>query len=150
MGHTYTQLLTHIVFSTKDRIPYLNDSVRNPVFAYIAGIARHLGGSEVIVNGVADHAHLFLRMPPVIQVSEAVKKIKANSSKWVHNERLLPRSFGWQVGYAAFSVSSSQAAKTIQYIYDQETHHKKISFQEEYLEFLKKHGIPYDERYVWN
>ncbi len=150
MGHTYTQLLTHIVFSTKDRIPYLNDSVRNAVFAYIAGIARQLRGADVLVNGAADHAHVFLKMPPVIQTSEAVKKIKANSSKWIHEDRLLSRSFGWQIGYAAFSVSPSQAAKTIEYIENQEAHHKRISFQEEYLAFLRKHGIPYDERYVWN
>jgi putative transposase len=150
MGHTYTQLFTHIVFSTKDRIPYLDESARRSIFAYIAGIARNLGASDVLVNGVADHAHLFLRTPPALAISEAVQKIKSNSSKWIHEERLLPHSFGWQSGYAAFSVSASEAAKTIAYIEDQETHHRKISFQEEYVAFLKRHGIPYDERYVWD
>ena len=150
MGHTYTQLLTHIVFSTKDRIPYLNESAKDPVFAYMAGIAREIGASEVMIDGAADHAHIFLKLPPLLAIAEAVKTIKANSSKWIHKERLLPRSFGWQIGYAAFSVSPSQAAKTILYIQNQEEHHRKISFQEEFLAFLKKHGIAYDERYVWS
>ena len=113
MGHTYTQLLTHVVFSTKDRIPYLTESTKDAVFAYMAGIAREIGASDVTLDGVADHVHIFLRLPAGLAISEAVKKIKANSSKWIHKQRLLPRSFGWQIGYAAFSVSPSQAAKTI-------------------------------------
>jgi REP element-mobilizing transposase RayT len=115
----------------------------------MAGIARGIGCSEVLINGIEDHAHVFLRLPPSLAVAESVQKIKANSSKWIHEERFLPRAFAWQTGYAAFSVSPSNAQEVIRYIENQETHHQKVSFQEEYLMFLKKHGIEYDSRYVW-
>ena len=150
MGHTYTHLLIHLIFGTKGRIPYLRPSVRTNVLAYMAGIARQIGGREVLINGMPDHVHIYLQLPPVINVADAVKAIKAHSSKWAHEERILPRSFAWQTGYAAFSVSPSNAGKTIRYIQDQESHHRKISFQDEYIAFLKKHGIAYDERFVWD
>ena len=149
MGHTYSQLLAHIIFSTENRIPYLRPDIREHVFRYMAGVGRGVGAAEVLVNGVADHAHIFLKLPPAIPIAEAVQKIKSNSSKWVHDERLLPRAFSWQTGYAAFSVCPSKAAEVTRYIENQDLHHKKVSFQEEYLEFLKKHGIDYDSRYVW-
>jgi REP element-mobilizing transposase RayT len=119
------------------------------MFAYMAGIARAIGATDVRVNGIADHAHLFGRFPPKIALAEVVQKVKANSSKWAHDERVLPRSFGWQTGYAAFSVSRSKAAEVIQYVEDQETHHKKMTFQEELIAMFRKHGIEYDERYIW-
>jgi REP element-mobilizing transposase RayT len=115
----------------------------------VAGICRSIGGTDVVINGVADHVHVFPRLPPAIAVADAVQKMKANSSKWIHEERLLPRAFAWQTGYAAFSISPSNAQEVIRYIQNQELHHQKISFQEEYLLFLKKHGIEYDSRYVW-
>ena len=149
MGHTYTHLLTHIVFSTKSRIPYLKVGTRAPMFAYMAGIARGIGAIDVLVNGIEDHAHLFGRFPPKVALAEIVQKVKANSSKWAHDERLLPRSFGWQTGYAAFSVSRSKAAEVIQYIEDQEAHHKKMTFQGELIALFRKHGIEYDEQYIW-
>ena len=149
MGHTYTHLLTHIIFSTKDRLPYLHAGVKEQVFAYMAGIARQLDCRDVLINGAADHAHMLVRMPPMLRLADAVKEIKACSSKWAHEERVLRRVFAWQAGYAAFSVSQSSAEKTILYIQNQEEHHRKVSFQEEYVAFLNKHGIPYDERYVW-
>ena len=150
MGHTYTQLLTHIIFSTKDRIPYLAPSARQGIFAYMAGMPLKIGCSEVTIDGVANHTHIFLRIPPVLPVAHAVNKIKASSSKWIHEERLLPRAFAWQIGYSAFSVSPSNAATTIRYIQNQEVHHRKVTFQEEIVAFLKKHGIEYDDRYLWS
>ena len=123
MGHTYTHLLHHIVFSTKDRIPYLKRDVREPAFSYMAGIARKVGATDVLINGMADHVHVFLKLPPQLSVSEAVQKIKASSSKWAHEERVMPQSFGWQTGYSAFSVSQSNALDVVRYIEDQEAHH---------------------------
>ena len=149
MGHTYTHLLNHIVFSTKDRIPYLKRDVQETTFAYIAGIARNIGASDVLINGMADHVHLFGRFPPKLSLSEAVQKIKANSAKWAHDERVLPHSFGWQTGFSAFSVSQSNALDVVRYIEDQEAHHHKMTFQEELIALFKKHRIEYDERYVW-
>ena len=148
MGHTYTNLHTHIIFSTKDRIPYLNVDTRPQMFAYMAGIARNIGCDDVAINGMADHAHILLKVPPALSVAQAVKEIKANAGKWAHEEHLLPRAFAWQAGYSAFSVSPSSALVTLRYIQNQEEHHRKISFREEILAFLKKHGIEYDERYV--
>ena len=116
----------------------------------MSGIARQIGGREVLINGMPDHVHIFLQLPPRVNVADAVKTIKAHSTKWANEERILSRSFSWQGGYAAFSVSPSNAGKTIRYIQDQESHHRETSFQEEYIVFLKKHGIPYDERFVWD
>jgi REP element-mobilizing transposase RayT len=149
MGHTYTQILFHIIFSTKNRIPYLRSEIRNRVLMYMTGTARATGASDVLINGPADHVHIFLRVPPALAVAEVVNKIKCNSSKWAHDKRLLPRAFGWQTGYAAFSVSPSNADGVMRYIQGQELHHRKISFQEEYLRFLEKHGVEYDRKHIW-
>ena len=149
MGHTYTSLLTHIVFSTKDRLPYLHQERRQDVFAYIGGIVRELQGSAVEINGVHDHIHLLIRLPASLSVAKAVEIIKTNSSRWIHERRVLHRTFAWQSGYSAFSVSPSQAFHVCRYIADQAEHHRKISFQEELIAFLQRAQIPYDERYLW-
>ena len=148
MGHTYSQIITHIIFSTENRIPYLKPDLRDRVFRYMAGIAHGIEARDVVVNGVTDHVHILMRTPPALSVADAVKKIKANSSKWVHEQRLLPPAFAWQTGYGAFSVSPSKAQEVIRYIQNQELHHQKVSFEEEYLAFLKHHRIEYDGRYV--
>ena len=111
MAHTYSQLITHIIFSTQNRIPYLKPDLRDRLFRYMAGIARGIDARDVLVNGVADHVHVLMTIPPALAVAKAVNKIKANSSKWIHEQRLLPPAFAWQTGYAAFSVSSSKVAQ---------------------------------------
>src|SRR5262245_53916816 len=148
MGHTYSQIVTHIIFSTQNRIPYLKSELRDRIFRYMAGIAHGIDASDVLINGVADHVHILMTIPPALSVATAVNKIKANSSKWIHEQRLVPRVFGWQTGYAAFSVSPSKVAEVIEYIRNQENHQKKISFEEEYIAFLDKHKIEYDRRYI--
>jgi REP-associated tyrosine transposase len=148
MGHTYSRIISHIIFSTKDRVPYLRPDLRDRLFRYMAGIAHGIEASDVVVNGVADHVHLMLTLPPALSVATAVNKIKANSSKWIHEQRLLPRAFAWQAGYAAFSVSPSKIAEVIRYIENQEAHHQKISFQDEYLSFLKAHHIDYNAHFL--
>jgi len=149
MGHTYTNLLTHLIFSTKNRLPYLQAERRDDVFAYLGGIVRELKGTAVNVNGVSDHVHALIRLPAAVAVAKAVEIMKANSSRWIHEHRVLHRSFSWQSGYAAFSVSESVADGVSRYISTQQEHHRRVTFQEELIAFFKKSGIEYDERYLW-
>jgi REP element-mobilizing transposase RayT len=149
MGHTYTDLLTHIIFSTKDRLPYLREERRNDVFTYVGGIVRELKGSAINVNGTRDHVHMLVRLPASLAVAKAVEIVKTNSSRWIHEWRVLHRTFAWQAGYAAFSVSESQLERVSTYITNQENHHRTITFQEEVVAFLERSHIQYDERYIW-
>jgi putative transposase len=149
MGHTYTNLLTHVIFSTKDRLPYLHHDRREEIFAYMGGIVRELSGVALNVNGPSDHVHLLVRAPALLSVAKAVDVLKTNSSRWIHEQRILRRTFSWQAGYAAFSVSESNAEDVIRYIVNQEAHHRRVSFQEELIAFLKRSKIQYDERYIW-
>lgn len=149
MPHTYTNLLTHIIFSMKERAPVIGSELRPRLHAYVGGIVRELGGTLLTINGVADHIHLLVGLPPVLSISETLRVLKTNSSRWVHEE-MSQRAFGWQSGYGAFSVSQSNRTAVSQYIAQQDEHHRKISFQEEYVAFLQKHGIDYDERYLWD
>src|SRR2546430_12430676 len=148
MGHTYTNLLTHIIFSTKDRLPYLRDDRRNDVFAYMGGIVRELKGTAFNVNGAKDDSHMFVRLPASLSIAKAVEIVKTNSSRWIHEHRVLHHTFAWQSGYAAFSVSESQADELSRYIKNQEEHHRKVTFQEELLAFFKRCKIDYDKRYI--
>jgi putative transposase len=148
MPRTYTQLLNHVVFSTKERRPFLTPAVRERLFPYMGGIIRQLGGVALLVNGVADHVHILASIPATAALSDFVGKLKANSSKWIHETFPELREFAWQLGYSAFSVSVSQKQGVLDYIAGQEEHHRKVSFQEELVSFLKKHEIDYDERWV--
>jgi REP element-mobilizing transposase RayT len=148
MPRTYTQLLNHIVFSTKERRPTLTAELRGRLFPYMGGIIRQLDGAALLINGVADHVHVLASLPSTAAPSEFVGKLKANSSKWVHESFPEHRMFGWQLGYSAFSVSVSQKQGVWDYIAGQEEHHRRISFHEELISFLRKHEIEYDERYV--
>ena len=149
MGSTYTNLLTHIVFSTIQRNPYLTGDRRDEVFAYIGGLVREIGGTALNVNGTKDHVHILARLPARLAVAEAVKFVKANSALWVRRQRVLRRSFAWQEGYGAFSVSESNVPDVSRYIANQEAHHAKRPFEVELIELLQRHGIQYDERYIW-
>ena len=148
MSHTYTNLLYHIIFSTKDRQPLLTDDIRPRTFAYMGGILRELDGIAILINGPADHVHLLAALPPTTGIADAMRVLKTNSSRWIH-ETFPNSSFAWQTGYAAFSVSQSSVPAVRQYIERQEEHHRRITFQEEFVAFLKRHGIAYDERYIW-
>ena len=149
MPHTYTSLLTHVIFSTKDRQPHLDAEIRGRVFAYMGGVVRELKGAALAINGPDDHVHLLLGLPASVAVAEAVRVVKTNTSRWTHETWPQRQSFAWQSGYGAFSVSRSNVEEVERYIAGQEEHHRHVSFQEEYLAFLKRHGIAYDERYVW-
>jgi putative transposase len=149
MAHTYTDLLVHVIFSTRDRVPLLDAELKPRLFAYMGGIVRELGATALLINGPTDHVHILLLLPAKIGLSEIIGKMKANSSGWVHREFPAKRNFAWQIGCGAFSVSHSQKQSVLDYIANQEEHHRKVSFQEEFVAFLKKHEIEYDEKYLW-
>ena len=150
MPHTFTNLLVHFVFSTKDRRPHLDADLRPRVFAYMGGVFRETGATALLINGSDDHAHALVSLPATVSVADVMRVVKANTSRWVHEQWPERRSFAWQSGYGAFSVSQSSRAEVEKYIANQEEHHRHVSFQEEFLAFLKRHGIAYDERYVWD
>jgi len=149
MAHTYTNLLTHVIFSTKDREPLIIPAVHDDLLAYMGGILRELGGALRAANARPDHVHLLCSLPPTLATADALRVVKTNSSRWVHRSRD-DLGFDWQTGYGAFSVSHSLAPAVARYIRDQEKLHRRMTFQEELIAFLKKNGIAYDERYLWS
>jgi len=149
MAGTFTFLGTHFVFSTKNRTPQIFNDINDRLYAYIGGIIKELGGILIEINAMPEHIHFYAYMPKTLSVSKFMEIVKANSSKWVHTTFPAKKDFGWQDGYGAFSVSKSSEKNVIQYIRDQQHHHKKRSFQEEFIDMLNKHGIEYDEKYIW-
>jgi putative transposase len=151
MANTYTKLLYHVIFSTKRREPLITDDLRDDLYSYIGGILRGQSGALLEIGGIADHIHLAIRIRPDISVSDIVRLIKSNSSKWV-NERPGARQgrFAWQEGYGAFTVSPSQLPGVCRYVQGQEDHHRTKTLQEEFVEFLKRHEIEFDETYLWD
>ena len=149
MAHTFANLLTHVIFSTKDREPLIVPDLKPDLCSYMGGIVRELEGKAVAIGSMPDHVHMLLSLPPGIAVADALRVVKANSSRWVHQTRARLRGFGWQTGYGAFSVSQSNAASVVKYIREQQKHHRRVTFQEEFISFLKKNGVRCDERYIW-
>jgi putative transposase len=149
MAHTFTHLLTHIVFSTKERRPLLDADLKVRLFPYLGGIVRAHDGKALIINGPSDHVHILASLAAKHALSDLMRELKADSSGWVHKNFPAQKTFAWQIGYGAFSVSHSNLPEVEKYIAGQEEHHRKISFQEEFVVFLKKHQIEYDERFLW-
>ncbi len=149
MAGTFTFLGTHFVFSTKNRIPLISNDIKDRLCAYIGGITKELSGILIEINAMPEHIHFYVYMPKTVSVSKFMEIVKANSSKWVHTTFPKKNDFGWQDGYGAFSVSKSSEEKVIQYIRDQQHHHRKKSFQEEFIDMLNKYDIAYDEKYIW-
>ena len=149
MAHTFTDLLVHATFSTKGRMPVLDKQVGPRVFAYMGGIVRELGGKAFAINGPADHVHLQMRLPPTTSVSDAMRIIKTNSSRWANEQRLTRGSFAWQTGYGAFSVSESSRDSVTAYVEEQQAHHRQVDFRAEFEALLRRHGIAYDETHLW-
>ena len=150
MSHTYSCVLVHVVFSTKERRPTIHESIRPRLQEYLGGIARKEFGRSLIIGGTADHVHGLLSIRPAVSVAEAMRKSKSLSSGWVHETFPERRDFAWQEGYGAFSVSPSSAEKVKRYIERQESHHRRMTFKEEFIALLERHNIPYDERYIWD
>lgn len=149
-GHTYSNILLHIIFSTKERRPTIQTAFRDRLFEYLGGIAREEFGRALRVGGTENHVHGLIVLRPSISVSDAMMKWKSLSSGWLHETFPGAGEFGWQNGYGAFSVSESNAKRVIQYIDGQAAHHKEVSFEDEFIRFLERHGIQYDPRYVWD
>jgi REP element-mobilizing transposase RayT len=149
MAHSFVSNLMHCTFSTKDRYPFIASQLESRLWPYLGGIAKENRMKALAIGGTADHVHALLSLPGMMSFAKAVQLLKGGSSKWVHDTFPEHKKFGWQEGYGAFSVSASQLPKTIAYINNQKEHHRKKSFQEEFLELLKKHGIDFDSRYVF-
>ena len=149
MANTYTSLHYHIIFSTKNRARRIAPEIEGRVWSYLGGVARKHGMTALQVGGVEDHVHALIITPPTLSPSQIAQFLKGDSSKWIHEEFPALRDFAWQDGYGAFTVSKSNLPEIVRYIQHQRDHHRKRTFQDEYREFLRKHGVEYDERYVW-
>ena len=145
MSHTH--LLYHIIFGTKDRLPIIKKVWSGELHAYLGGIVKNLEGIPIEINGIDNHLHLLVRLTPKIAISDFMRELKASSSRWVRQNK--DAKFGWQVRYGAFTVSESQVQIVRNYIKNQEEHHKETSFKDEYLKYLKRFEIEFDENYVF-
>lgn len=149
MANTYVCLYYHFIFITKNRIHWINRQIEQRLWAYLGGIARKHKMSALQIGGYADHIHMLILAPATLSPSQIMKLIKRDSSRWVHETLRNFSKFAWQDGYGAFTVGRSEVPELVRYIQNQRKHHRMKSFQEEYLGFLRKNGIPYDERYLW-
>ena len=149
MANTYTQIHLQFVFAVKYRKALILPSYKDELYKYINGIIQHYDHKVLAINGVEDHIHIFIGMRPTQSVSDLLQDIKGSSSKWINEKQFLNTKFEWQSGYGAFSYSKSHVKKVIDYIANQEDHHKKESFREEYLKFLRVFEIDYDENYIF-
>ena len=150
MPQSLGKLIVHIIFSTKNREPWLDANVRPRMHAYLATICRDLGVELVRVGGVADHVHIVTTLPRTLSQAQLIEQIKKTSSKWIKAVDPRYRGFSWQRGYGAFSVSPSQLDAVLRYIKEQPEHHRNRTFQEAYRDLLRNHGVDFDERYVWD
>ncbi|HWN10018.1 MAG TPA: IS200/IS605 family transposase [Pyrinomonadaceae bacterium] len=146
MSDSYTNLLYQIVFSTKERRPLITPECEPRLYEYIGGIIRGVGGISLEINGIEDHVHLLLR--PDRSLSDVPRKLKSNATGWMHDVFPEVKDFSWQRGYGAFAVSQSDVEEVRNYLRRQKEHHVKVSFRDEFIQYLKTNGIEYDERYV--
>jgi REP-associated tyrosine transposase len=142
-------MYAHVIFSTKNRAPQITDEIRPRLYPYIGGILRGETGCLLAIGGMPDHVHLLISLGRTISMADLVRLIKSNSSRWVH-DTFADHEFAWQSGYGAFSVSKSQLPIVHRYVDTQAEHHRTMSYQDEFREFLRNHEIEWDERYVWD
>ena len=151
MPQSLAKILVHTVFSTKDRRPFLRDKVlRKELHCYLGGILTNRDCQPIIIGGVEDHVHILSTLSRTCEAAEMVKEIKRGSSLWIKTKASNLQDFAWQNGYGIFSIGFSQIAPVRDYIAGQEEHHRKVSFQDEFREFLKRYEVEFDERYVWD
>lgn len=149
MSGTFTQIYIQYVFAVKGRKNLLQKPWRDEVFKYMAGIIKGKNQKSIIINGVEDHVHVFVGLKPSMSVSDLVRDIKNNSSNFINEQKFIKDKFSWQEGYGAFSYAHSQIDNVYQYIANQEEHHKKTTFKHEYIEFLEKFEVEYNEKYLF-
>ena len=140
----------HITFSTKERQPFIDKTIANELHSYLAGICKNLESFPVEINGVADHVHILCLLSRKIALMKLIEELKSHSSRWIKTKGSKYKNFYWQNGYGGFSVNPTEIEIVRKYILNQEMHHKKCTFQDEYRAFLKKYNIEYDVRYVWD
>ena len=150
MAGTFSQIYIQYVFATKGRENLLQKPWRDEVFKYMAGIIKGKNQKPIIVNGVEDHVHVFVGIKPAISISELVRDIKNNSSNFINEQKFIKGKFSWQEGYGVFSYAHSQIESVYQYIANQEEHHKKKTFKDEYIDFLQKFEIEFNEKYLFD
>ena len=148
MANTYTQLYIQFVFAVQDRISLIHNSWKDELYKYITGIVQNNKHKLIAINGVANHVHIFVGYKPHQLIPELLQDIKGDSSGWINKKRFVTGKFKWQEGYGAFSYSHSHIDKVVKYINNQEQHHKKITFKEEYTELLKRFNLEFDEKYI--
>jgi putative transposase len=149
MANTYTQIHIQAVFTVQDRNCIIKKSWKIELYKYITGIVQNHGHKLLIINGMPDHLHVFFGMRPSQSLSDLMQDVKGDSSEWINKKRFVSGHFSWQEGYGAFSYNKSTVDSVVKYIKDQEIHHHKKTFIEEYLDFLKQFEIDFDERYIF-
>ena len=150
MAQSLSKLLVHLVFSTKNREPLITKNLKDDLFSYLSGICRKLDIECYRVGGHRDHIHMAIILPRTKTLSDIVSSVKASSSKWINEEKEFQGKFAWQAGYGAFSLGFSQLGSLVNYIDDQENHHKTRTFKDELLDFFNRYKVEYDEQYLWN
>lgn len=150
MPQSLARLHIHLVFSTKNRERVLNEEIRDSLHAYMATVLKNFECPSALINSVEDHVHILFELARTVSVSKAVEEVKKTSSKWIKTHGPQFAGFAWQAGYGAFAVSESNVQVVRKYIANQREHHCQKTFQEEYRAFLDRHGVTYDERYVWD
>ena len=148
MPDSYTNLLYHIIFSTKDRRLLITPEYEIRLYEYLGGTIRKVGGISLELNGTADHIHLLAKLRPDCALSDVLRELKANATGWMHNVFPSLKNFSWQRGYGAFTVSQSSVEAVRRYIARQKEHHRKMSFRDEFIQFLNENAIKYDERFI--
>jgi len=151
MPQSLANIFVHIVFSTKNRYPFLTgDDIKKQMYSYLGGTCNNLNCNVIIVGGSADHVHILCKLSRNISIAKLIGEIKRESSKWVKTKNRSLSKFAWQNGYGIFSIGKSEVERVKSYIFNQEEHHRRKNFQDEYRMFLKEYEIEYDERYVWD
>ena len=150
MTQSLAQIYVHIIFSTKERYPFIASGIEPELFAYIGDTIKRCQGVPFLINGTTDHVHILSSLPRTISPSKYIEEIKRKSSRWIKTKDSSYQKFAWQSGYGAFSVSSSMKESVLHYIAGQKEHHRKITFKEEFVAFLEKYNIEYDEQYLWD
>lgn len=150
MPQSLSSILIHLIFSTKNREPFITPAIETELHPYMATIFRELKSPSLAINGTDDHVHILFSLARVIAIADLLQEVKTETSKWIKTKGPEFRNFHWQNGYGAFSIGKSQVQEVERYIHGQKEHHRRVTFQDEYRKFLKAYGIDYDERYVWD
>lgn len=148
MTHSYKKHFFHLIWSTKNRVPYISNEIQSRLYQYLSAMANERKAKIMEIGGMEDHLHILLEMNQLDKYTDLIRDLKACSSMWIHRSFINSQDFAWQQGHGSFSVSYSAIDEVRKYIQNQETHHKKLTFEEEYLKFLELHHIQYDKRFV--